>query len=101
MTKMVDGKYLPFKWSPEAQAAFDSLKEAFSSAELLRHHDPSLPFVLETDTSGFAMGAVLSQQFPDSMSRAPVSRAAKPAQRDSIRYGAREEGRVESTGSRV
>ena len=35
------------------------------------------------------------------MSRAPVSRAAKPAQRDSVRYGAREEGRVESTGSRV
>jgi len=35
------------------------------------------------------------------MSRALVSGAAKPAQRDSIRYSAREEGRVKSTGSRV
>jgi hypothetical protein len=55
----------PFKWTQAAQAAFEALKLAFESADILRHADPSLPYILETDASDFGMGAVLSQEFPD------------------------------------
>jgi hypothetical protein len=54
-------KNVPFCWNPPAQASFDSLKHAFSSAPLLRHYDFSKTAVLETDTSDYAIGAVLSQ----------------------------------------
>jgi hypothetical protein len=42
-----------------AVAAFDALKQAFSSTLTLRHFRPDLPTVLETDSSGFA-AAILS-----------------------------------------
>ena len=54
-----------FQWTPTANAAFLALKEAVTQAPLLRHVDPSLPFILETDASDFALGAVLSQ--PESL----------------------------------
>lgn len=38
------------------------LKELFTSASILKHPDPALPFVLEVDTSEVAFGAVLSQR---------------------------------------
>jgi transposase InsO family protein len=51
-----------FHWSPEAQAAFEKLKSAFTSAPILAHADPSQPYIVETDASDFALGAVLSQR---------------------------------------
>jgi hypothetical protein len=51
----------PFLWNPMAQAAFDTLKMAFTSAPILIHPDPDKPFIVETDTSIFALGAILSQ----------------------------------------
>ena len=51
----------PFSWNPRAQASFDALKAAFTSAPILAHVDPSRPFIMETDASDFALGAVLSQ----------------------------------------
>jgi len=38
------------------------LKRRFTTAPILRHFDPALPTVMETDASDFAIGAVLSQQ---------------------------------------
>uniref|UniRef100_A0A3B1KEA5 Gypsy retrotransposon integrase-like protein 1 n=1 Tax=Astyanax mexicanus TaxID=7994 RepID=A0A3B1KEA5_ASTMX len=49
-------------WSPSAQQAFDSLKTAFSSAPILKHPNPELPFVVEVDASESGVGAVLSQR---------------------------------------
>ena len=51
-----------FHWSPEAQGAFEALKKLFTSASVLKHPDPSLPYILEVDASETAVGAVLSQR---------------------------------------
>jgi hypothetical protein len=51
----------PFSWNPTAQAAFDTLKMAFTSTWVLIHPDPVKPFIVETNASDFALGAILSQ----------------------------------------
>jgi len=51
----------PFSWNPTAQATFDTFKMAFTSALVLIHLDLAKPFIVETDASDFALGAILSQ----------------------------------------
>jgi hypothetical protein len=64
LTNLTKGD-LSFRWTDEAHRAFLELKAAFRSADILRHADPSLPYLLETDASDFGMGAILSQHFAD------------------------------------
>ncbi|MBW0553607.1 hypothetical protein O181_093322 [Austropuccinia psidii MF-1] len=45
----------------EALSQFHQLKEAFTTAPILSHFNPSLPTIVETNTSNYALGAVLSQ----------------------------------------
>lgn len=54
-----------FVWTPSCESAFCSLKSAFTSAPVLTHPNYDRPFVLEADASGYAVGAVLSQQADD------------------------------------
>ncbi|HXN89892.1 MAG TPA: RNase H-like domain-containing protein, partial [Candidatus Sulfotelmatobacter sp.] len=54
-------KGVPFLWTPKAQAAFENLKKAFTTAPILRHFDQSRPAIIETDASDYAEGGVLSQ----------------------------------------
>ena len=49
-------------WTPVQQDSFDSLKQAVSTAPVLKIVDPEKPFDLETDASGVAIGAVLTQE---------------------------------------
>uniref|UniRef100_A0A803JPC4 ribonuclease H n=1 Tax=Xenopus tropicalis TaxID=8364 RepID=A0A803JPC4_XENTR len=51
-----------FVWTCQAQTAFEILKKLFTSAPILCHPDPSLPFTLEVDASESAVGAILSQR---------------------------------------
>ncbi|MBW0567882.1 hypothetical protein O181_107597, partial [Austropuccinia psidii MF-1] len=51
----------PFIFSEEALSQFQILKQAFTTALLLPHFNPSLPTFVETDASDYALGAVLSQ----------------------------------------
>lgn len=50
------------QWNPEADRAFNLLKQRFVSAPLLTHPDPNLPFIVEVDASTTGVGAVLSQE---------------------------------------
>jgi len=50
-----------WEWNDEAGRAFEELKQRFTTAPILAHFDAQKPVIIETDTSDFAIGAVLSQ----------------------------------------
>ncbi|MCH82791.1 hypothetical protein A2U01_0003603, partial [Trifolium medium] len=50
-----------FIWNETGQQAFEQLKNAMVSAPILSLPNFTVPFVVQTDASGFAMGAVLLQ----------------------------------------
>lgn len=64
LTKLT-GKDVPFVWGPEQQEAFDALKRSVTSAPILRHFNPALETIVETDASDINVGGVLSQKHPD------------------------------------
>ena len=53
-----------FQWDSMAQQSFETLKTMFTSAPILAHPDPKLPFIVETNASSFAIGCILSQVNP-------------------------------------
>ncbi len=57
-------KGVPWDWDERCEAAFNTLKIAFTTAPVLRQFDPKRLCVVETDGSDVAIGAVLSQRFP-------------------------------------
>jgi len=65
MTKKEGGKYVPFVWGPEQQAAFDLLKKAFTSAPILCHFDYDQEIIVETDASNYVSAGILSQYDDD------------------------------------
>ncbi|KAF8749894.1 Encoded by [Rhizoctonia solani] len=58
-------KEQPWIWLEEQKAAFDAIKAEICKEPVLAHPDESKPYTLETDASGAAMGAVLSQRKED------------------------------------
>ncbi|GAU11620.1 hypothetical protein TSUD_346120 [Trifolium subterraneum] len=50
-----------YKWNEQAEAAFQQLKIAVTSAPVLALPNFNEPFILETDASGIGIGAVLHQ----------------------------------------
>ena len=54
-------KAVTFKWGDEEQRAFDALKDKLVTAPILGYPDTKEAFILDTDASKCAIGAVLSQ----------------------------------------
>ncbi len=83
-------KGVPFDLTLEARTSFCNLQKTFTTASLLRHFDPLLPIRIETDASGFAISAILSQTHPETGNWHPVafwSRNKTPTERN---YGIEE-----------
>jgi len=55
-------KDISFQWSSKCQEAFNELKEQLITAPLLAQWDPDKETLLETDSSGWAIGGALSQR---------------------------------------
>ena len=54
-------KSLRFEWTNECDKSFHELKLALMSSPILGYPDMAKPFILDTDASGYGVGAVLSQ----------------------------------------
>lgn len=54
-----------FLWDKDCENSFQSLKECLISAPVLACPDFSLPFTVQTDASGFGIGAILTQTHPE------------------------------------
>jgi hypothetical protein len=71
------------QWGPEQASAFQAIKDALTSAPVLKVADPNRPFVMHTDCSDYALGGTLLQEFMGEMH--PVafhSRKLNPAERN-------------------
>ena len=76
------GCKLKLRWTDEANICFNTLKEELCGKLSLHLVDPDLDFTIHTDSSGYAVGAVLEQEFNGKL--CPVafwSRKLTPGQR--------------------
>ena len=55
----------PIEWTLHCQEVFDELKACFCSAPILKHFDPALETILETDASDYVVSGILFQRHPD------------------------------------
>lgn len=60
----------------EFKTCFNDCKQLLTSDPILRYPDFEKPFIIETDASDFALGAVLSQKFEDSKEH-PIAYASR------------------------
>ncbi|KAG5891318.1 hypothetical protein JTB14_036886 [Gonioctena quinquepunctata] len=58
-------KNTKFVWTPRQEAALREVKEHLISAPVMACPNFDLPFIVQTDASGYGIGAVLTQNHPD------------------------------------
>ena len=78
-----------FTWGDTQATAFQSLKDAMQRHPVLILPDPKLPFVVHTDASGFAVGAVLMQDQGKGLQ--PIAYLSKKMQPAETRYPTHEQ----------
>ena len=69
-------KHTKWKWTTEHQDAFDKLKDALTSSEVLAFYNPNAETKLIVEASGVGLGAILCQKQDDD-SFCPVSYASR------------------------
>lgn len=52
--------------NPKVKLAFSRLRQAFTKATILHHLNPDRYIYFEIDTSGYAIGGIFNQLFPES-----------------------------------
>ena len=74
----------PWRFGDAEKRAFDELKKILSSDRVLTFYDPKLPVKLDTDSSSFGIGGVLSHVMPDDSEKVieMVSRTLSQAERN-------------------
>ncbi|KAL0152565.1 hypothetical protein M9458_052288 [Cirrhinus mrigala] len=85
LTAMVKKGNSRLSWSSTAHQAFADLRQRFTTAPILHHPDPNIPFLVEVDASSTGVGAVLSQrqgQPPKTYPCAYFSHKLTPAERN-------------------
>ena len=78
-------KDTPFQWTADCEDAFQALREALVSAPVLRRPDSALPYILQTDWSPIAVGAVLAQIGEDGEEH-PVAFASRALRGPELKY---------------
>ena len=78
-----------FEWAAPHESAFVQLKAAIAQGPVLILPNPSLPFVVHTDASGFAVGAVLQQDQGDGLQ--PIAFLSKKMADAETRYPVHEQ----------
>ena len=79
-----------FIWSSEHTIAFDTLRNALCDSPILKYPNPNLPFLIRTDASAFAIGAVLLQFYEDSSKEHPVYYVSRSLHDAELRYSVTE-----------
>ncbi|KAK3575422.1 hypothetical protein QTP86_026497 [Hemibagrus guttatus] len=62
LASLLRGKPKRLAWTDQVRGTFQQLKDCFTTAPILWHPDPDLPFVVEVYASSSGLGAVLSQR---------------------------------------
>ena len=76
-------------WTDSLETNFEKIKEQLFYPRIIRLPDPNRPFILETDGSRVAVGAMLKQKFDDTGQKHPVgffSRALSGSERNYAAY---------------
>ncbi len=76
----------PFHWNEQCSEAFSSLKARLVSAPVLAYPQMHLPFILDTDASDFAIGAVISQISEEDSAEHTVAYASQSLTKPERRY---------------
>ncbi|KAK3518108.1 hypothetical protein QTP70_033325, partial [Hemibagrus guttatus] len=86
LTSLLRGKPKKLTWTDPARSAFQQLKNCFTTAPILRHPDPDLPFVVEVDASSSGLGAVLSQRHGEPGKLHPCAFYSRKLTRAEVNY---------------
>ena len=62
-------KDVPWNWDKAADEAFNKMKQALASMDVLVHYDPERSLGLACDASSVGVGAVLFHRFEDGTER--------------------------------
>ena len=81
-------KNAPFEWGPAQHQAFATLKDALISPPILCYPDFDKEFIVQTDASQFALGAILSQK--DNGLERPVAYASRTLSKPEMNYSTTE-----------